>query len=80
MLIDNKKIVSTLVWLSIFLPVVLFAWGFYQVQFAGDILYYGAEPGKAIVHQMGQWGAGFSNCCDSCYTLQVYVSCQSCTG
>jgi len=59
MLIDNKKIVSRLVWLSIFLPVVLFAWGFYQVQFAGDILYYGAEPGKAIVHQMGQWALGF---------------------
>jgi sulfoxide reductase heme-binding subunit YedZ len=37
----------------------MFAWGFYQVQFAGDILYYGAEPGKAIVHIMGQWSVGY---------------------
>jgi sulfoxide reductase heme-binding subunit YedZ len=59
MLIENKKVVSYTTWLVIALPVMLFAWGFYQVQFAGDILYYGAEPGKAIVHQMGQWALGF---------------------
>jgi sulfoxide reductase heme-binding subunit YedZ len=59
MLIDNKRIVSGLAWFSILLPLLLFVWGFYQVQFAGDILYYGAEPGKAIVHQIGQWALGF---------------------
>jgi sulfoxide reductase heme-binding subunit YedZ len=59
MLIENKRVVSSLAWFGILLPFILFAWGFYQVQFAGDILYYGAEPGKAIVHQMGQWALGF---------------------
>jgi sulfoxide reductase heme-binding subunit YedZ len=59
MLIENKRIVSYFAWSIISLPVLLFAWGFYQVQFAGDILYYGVEPGKAIVHQMGQWALGF---------------------
>ena len=59
MIITNKKHISSFAWFLVLLPLILFAWGFYQVQFAGDILYYGAEPGKAIVHQMGQWSLGF---------------------
>lgn len=59
MIINNNKCVSHLAWVLVCLPLCLLAWGFYQVQFAGDILYYGAEPGKEIVHQMGQWSLGF---------------------
>jgi sulfoxide reductase heme-binding subunit YedZ len=59
MILNNKKYISSLAWVAVLLPLIMFAWGFYRVQFAGDILYYGAEPGKAIVHIMGQWSVGF---------------------
>ena len=59
MIIKSTKWISGFAWLLVFLPIVMMGWGFYQVQFAGDILYYGAEPGKAIVHQIGQWALGF---------------------
>lgn len=39
----------------VLLPLMQLGWAFYQLQFAGNILYLGAEPGKAIVHTMGQW-------------------------
>ena len=29
------------------------------MQFAGDILYWGAEPGKAVVHIVGEWALFF---------------------
>ena len=59
MIIKSQKLISAVTWLLVFLPIIMMGWGFYQVQFAGDILYYGAEPGKAIVHQVGQWALGF---------------------
>ena len=59
MIIKSQKLISAVTWLLVFLPIIIMGWGFYQVQFAGDILYYGAEPGKAIVHQVGQWALGF---------------------
>jgi sulfoxide reductase heme-binding subunit YedZ len=59
MMFNNKAIISSFTWVAVLLPLLMFAWGFYQVQFAGDILYYGAEPGKAIVHTMGQWSVAY---------------------
>jgi sulfoxide reductase heme-binding subunit YedZ len=44
-----------LIWLMVLLPLMQLGWAFYQLQFAGNILYLGAEPGKAIVHTLGQW-------------------------
>ena len=59
MIIKSQKLISVVTWLLVFLPIIMMGRGFYKVQFAGDILYYGAEPGKAIVHQVGQWALGF---------------------
>ena len=50
---------NTLTWLLVFLPCLQLIFGFYQVQFAGDILYWGAEPGKAVVHIVGEWALFF---------------------
>ena len=38
---------------------VQLGYGFYQVQFAGDIFYYGPEPAKAVVHSLGLWAMSF---------------------
>lgn len=48
-----------LIWLLVILPVIQLLYGFYQVQFAGDIFYYGPEPAKAVVHTLGLWAMGF---------------------
>lgn len=46
---------NSLIWLLVFLPLLQLAWGIYQVQIMGDLLYWGAEPGKAVVHILGEW-------------------------
>lgn len=51
----NKSLLNSLIWLLVFLPLLQLAWSFYQVQFAGDIFYLGADPGKAVVHTIGEW-------------------------
>lgn len=48
-----------LIWLLVILPVIQLLYGFYQVQFAGDIFYYGPEPAKAVVHTLGLWAMSF---------------------
>ena len=50
---------SGLIWLLVILPVIQLLYGFYQVQFAGDIFYYGPEPAKAVVHTLGLWAMSF---------------------
>ena len=50
--------ISPLIWLLVGLPLLQLAYGFYQVQFAGDIFYYGPEPAKAVVHTLGLWALG----------------------
>ena len=46
---------NSLIWLLVFLPLLQLALGIYQVQIMGDLLYWGAEPGKAVVHIVGEW-------------------------
>ena len=60
---NNKKnkqaYLSLFIWLLVFFPLVQLGYGFYQVQFAGDIFYYGPEPAKAVVHSLGLWAMSF---------------------
>ena len=60
---NNKKnkqaYLSLFIWLLVFFPLVQLVYGFYQVQFAGDIFYYGPEPAKAVVHSLGLWAMSF---------------------
>ena len=46
---------NSLIWLLVFLPVLQLMQGVCQVQIMGDLLYWGAEPGKAVVHIVGEW-------------------------
>jgi sulfoxide reductase heme-binding subunit YedZ len=46
---------NSLMWLLVFLPLLQLMLGIYQVQIMGDLLYWGAEPGKAVVHIVGEW-------------------------
>lgn len=57
-----KTIPSPIMWLFVLAPVFQLAWYFYQMQFAGDIFYLGPEPGKALVHVMGQWAITYLLC------------------
>lgn len=59
MKINKTNLISGLAWFLIVLPLVNMSWGFHQVQYEGSILYYGAEPGKAVVHELGQWALFF---------------------
>ena len=57
---NNKQAyLSLFIWLLVFFPLVQLVYGFYQVQFAGDIFYYGPEPAKAVVHSLGLWAMSF---------------------
>lgn len=56
----NKHVFLNLfVWLLVFFPLAQLGYGFYQVQFAGDIFYYGPEPAKSVVHTLGLWAMSF---------------------
>lgn len=46
---------NSLMWLLVFLPLLQLMLGIYKVQIMGDLLYWGAEPGKAVVHIAGEW-------------------------
>ncbi len=50
---------NLVLWFLIFSPVLLLGYGFFQIQIAGDLLYWTAEPGKYLVHFTGQWAVGF---------------------
>jgi len=50
---------TSLLWLIVLLPLLQLGYGFYQVQYAGDIFYYGPEPAKAVTHNLGLWAMGF---------------------
>jgi len=55
-ILQRKPIyLNSLIWLLVFLPLLQLALGIYQVQIMGDLLYWGAEPGKAVVHIVGEW-------------------------
>ena len=57
---NNKQtFLNLFIWLLVFFSVVQLGYGFYQVQFAGDIFYYGPEPAKAVVHSLGLWAMSF---------------------
>ncbi len=55
---NKHALLNSAVWGLVFFPLIQLAYGFYQVQFAGDIFYYGPEPAKAVVHTIGQWAMG----------------------
>lgn len=55
----KKSLLNIALWVFVFFPLLQLAYGFYQVQFAGDIFYYGPEPAKAVVHTIGLWAMGF---------------------
>ena len=57
--INLASCINVFAWALVFLPILQLAYGFYQVQFAGDIFYYGPEPAKAVVHTLGLWAMGF---------------------
>ena len=46
-------------WLLVLAPLIQLLYGVYQLQIAGNIFYWGAEPGKVIVHLIGQWALVF---------------------
>lgn len=50
---------NVFIWGLVFLPLSILAYGFYQIQIAGNILYWTAEPGKYLVHFIGQWAISF---------------------
>ncbi|MFY0641663.1 MAG: sulfoxide reductase heme-binding subunit YedZ [Bermanella sp.] len=56
---NKQAFLSLLIWLLVFFPLAQLGYGFYQVQFAGDIFYYGPEPAKAVVHTLGLWAMSF---------------------
>ncbi len=47
------------VWALTLLPLCILAYGFFQIQMAGDLLYWTAEPGKYLVHFIGQWAVTY---------------------
>ncbi|GAA6135581.1 protein-methionine-sulfoxide reductase heme-binding subunit MsrQ [Oceaniserpentilla sp. 4NH20-0058] len=55
----NKQALNILLWGLVVLPMFQLGYGFYQVQYAGDIFYYGPEPAKAVVHTLGLWAMAF---------------------
>lgn len=60
---SNKKqrqnLLNALAWVLVIFPIGQLLYGFYQVQFAGNIFYYGPEPAKAVVHTLGLWAMAF---------------------
>ncbi|WP_396587588.1 sulfite oxidase heme-binding subunit YedZ [Bermanella sp. R86510] len=54
----QKAYLSAAVWLFVFIPLISLLYGIYEVQVAGNLFYYGPEPGKAVVHMLGQWAIG----------------------
>jgi sulfoxide reductase heme-binding subunit YedZ len=56
---NKQAFLNLFIWLLVFLPLAQLTYGFYQVQFAGDIFYYGPEPAKAVVHTLGLWAMSF---------------------
>lgn len=52
---NKQSLLNILIWGLVILPILQLVYGFYQVQFAGDIFYYGPEPAKAVVHTLGLW-------------------------
>jgi len=50
---------SKVIWMFVVLPVIIVCYGFIRIQFFSDYLYWGAEPGKYMVHLLGQWSIGF---------------------
>ena len=56
---NKQAFLNLLIWLLVCFPFAQLAYGFYQVQFAGDIFYYGPEPAKAVVHTLGLWAMSF---------------------
>jgi len=50
---------TSIIWLFVIWPLAQLAYGFYQVQYAGNIFFYGPEPAKAVVHNLGLWAMGF---------------------
>lgn len=50
---------SNVMWLLVLAPLIQLLYGVYQLQIAGNIFYWGAEPGKVIVHLIGQWALVF---------------------
>jgi len=59
---SQKTVLNSLLWLFVFTPVFQLVWYFYQLQLAGNIFYLGPEPGKVLVHVMGQWAITFLLC------------------
>jgi sulfoxide reductase heme-binding subunit YedZ len=57
--ISKQGYLDAFMWGLVFFPILQLAYGFYQVQFAGNIFYYGPEPAKAVVHTLGLWAMGF---------------------
>lgn len=47
------------IWGVVFTPLVILAYGFFQIQVVGDLLYWSAEPGKYLSHFTGQWAVSF---------------------
>ncbi|NVK39167.1 MAG: sulfoxide reductase heme-binding subunit YedZ [Gammaproteobacteria bacterium] len=56
---NKQSLLNGIIWMLVIFPFAQLGYGFYQVQFAGDIFYYGPEPAKAVVHTIGQWAMGF---------------------
>jgi len=50
---------NAFLWGLVLLPLSILAYGFYQIQIVGDLLYWTAEPGKYLVHFLGQWAIAF---------------------
>lgn len=55
----KKQWMNTVLWLLVCFPLIQLGYGFYQVQYTGDIFYYGPEPAKVVVHNLGLWAMGF---------------------
>ncbi len=50
---------NKVIWLAVIFPLMITVYGFVRIQFFADYLYWGAEPGKYLVHLLGQWSIGF---------------------
>ena len=55
----KQQVLNIFAWGLVIFPIFQLGYGFYQVQFAGDIFYYGPEPAKAVVHTLGLWAMSF---------------------
>jgi len=51
----STRILDIGLWLLVGWPLAYVLWAFYQVQFAGDLFYLGADPIEAIIHFLGEW-------------------------